>query len=232
MYTTGIDDSWWTSVPWLTTMTTIYFQLIPLKIDNCSCPLSDECKAPFFMRNYTFWLHGHRDPPAAANFSNIFVGCFSIQALLHSSLECFFNQTCSDIVQKQINEIIGSKNRSLTYVPILQASFTKFSPKKSVGEIVNEMMIETWGDKIQYEQYYEQCAPKFCSYTLKSRNDALYVFTTMIALFGGLSVALKVIVPPIVSWIRNRTRPQVETGHMTGKSSRNKEKCLRRNFFM
>jgi len=83
------------------------------------------------------------------------------------------------------------------------------------------MMIEIdkWGEKIEYQLYYKQCAPKFCFYSFTSRSDALYVFTTIVGLFGGLSVALKIIVPLIVSWIRNRMRPRVETVSITGKLS-------------
>ncbi|UJR12142.1 hypothetical protein I4U23_016319 [Adineta vaga] len=77
------------------------------------------------------------------------------------------------------------------------------------------MMIESWNDNVSYNQYYAQCAPKHCSYFITSRNNALYVFTTMIGLFGGLSVALKILVPLIVGWIRNKMRVRTETINVT-----------------
>lgn len=63
------------------------------------------------------------------------------------------------------------------------------------------MMIETWNENFNYNQYYEKCAPKLCTYLIIIRNNALYVIITMIGLIGGLSVALRIIVPFAVSSI-------------------------------
>ncbi|CAF1075655.1 unnamed protein product [Adineta ricciae] len=76
-------------------------------------------------------------------------------------------------------------------------------------------MIESWDDNIFYNQYYAQCAPKHCSYFITSSNNALYVFTTMIGLFGGLFVALKILVPLIVGWVRNKMCVRTETINVT-----------------
>ena len=79
-------------------------------------------------------------------------------------------------------------------------------------------MIETWNTHIQYNQYYKQCAPEQCTYTFTSRDNLLHVFTTLVGLFGGLSVVLKIIVPAVVHWIRNRMRSRSGIHNMTGQS--------------
>ncbi|CAF4139490.1 unnamed protein product [Rotaria sordida] len=137
-----------------------------------------------------------------------------MQSLLLSSLECFFEQTCFDLIQEKINanadyylKIKGS---------VLLTNSTRFSPKTTVEEIINELMIERWYENVCYEEYYQQCAPEQCSYLLTFRSNALYIVTIVIGLFGGLSVALKIIVPIIVRWIRNRMRPQVTPTDVSG----------------
>jgi hypothetical protein len=198
--------------------TITYFQSIPAQIDNCSCALSDECKEPLVIYTYT----SYRDLyPLVVQFTfpNMFSSCFGIQSLLQSSLECFFNQTCVDTVRDKMDVFSTYGIRPPENVSILQTNLTRFRPNNSVQELFNEMLIETWGQKIEYNPYYEQCAPKLCSYSFTSRSDAVYVFTTIVGLFGGLSVALKIIVPLIVGWIRNRMRPKVETVSTTSKSS-------------
>jgi hypothetical protein len=227
-YTAGYGNVTWRSSPWVNSTISTYFQPVPAQIGNCSCALREDCKERVVLYNYT---HSSNFYPIGLlfNIPDMFVGCSSIQSLLQSSLECLFSQTCLDLVQDKMNKLLHPQfprvNKS-----ILQKNSTRFSPNKSIEEIVNEMMIEKWGDKIEYKQYYEKCEPKLCSYFVRSRNNALVVFTTMIALFGGLSFALTIIVPLIVGWTRNRIRPRVETGNITGKSTSDKERNLRTNF--
>ena len=81
---------------------------------------------------------------------NVYRGCFIIQSVLQSTLECFFNQTCLDAVQVEI-----ASEKSIS-IPILDASSTRFSPEAFIGTILDELMIENWGRAIWYDQYYAQ----------------------------------------------------------------------------
>ena len=215
MYTTGYSDISWRISPWSDRLNSNYFQAVPIQIDNCSCALNDECKEQVVLYNYTGYIRS--DPIGVlTNISDMFTGCFTTQSLLQSSLECLFDQICVDFVVERINIILPSWlwiNAS-----ILQTNSTQFSSNMLVQDMINEMMIETWNENIDYSQYYEQCAPKLCTYFFTSRNNALYVLTTIIGLFGGLSVALRIIVPLIVNWIRNEIHRRVETDNRTGKT--------------
>ena len=142
---------------------------------------------------------------------NFFVGCFTIQSVLQSSLECFFNQTCLDAVQTEIL----SKHSINTSV--LQANATRFPPETLIGKLINSLMIEDWGRQIRYDQYYEQCAPRLCSYTTFYRKHALYIITKLIDWIGGLTVILKIIISIIVKWLRKRVLPTIESNRRIGK---------------
>ncbi|CAF1034009.1 unnamed protein product [Rotaria sordida] len=137
-----------------------------------------------------------------------------MQSLLLSSLECFFERACFDPIQEKINVI--ANYYFIINGSVLSTNSTRFSPKTTVGEIIDELMIERWYENVRYEEYYQQCAPKQCSYLLTFRNNALYIVTTVIGLFGGLLVALKICVPIIVRWIRNRMRPQATPTDVPG----------------
>ncbi len=219
MYTTGDTDVSWRRSSSRNSSYSTYFQAVAIEIGNCSCGLTDDCKQQLALYDYTNILSGLGPADVLFHIPNMFSGCFAIQSLLQSSLECLFAQTCMGPVLQRINSAYKKSAELWTNLSILQRNSTRFSPNMLVEEIINEMMIETWGDNIDYNGYYEQCAPKLCTYFFTSRNNALYVFTTMISLFGGLSVALKIIVPRIVTWIRNRIHRRVETGSITYKSS-------------
>ncbi|CAF0744408.1 unnamed protein product [Adineta steineri] len=137
------------------------------------------------------------------NIPNLFVGCSIIQGVLHSSLECFFDQGCLDAVQWAIISIYSID------IPILEANTTRFLPQTLIGVLLDALMVEQWGELIRYDQYYAQCAPKLCSYTYIAHNNALYVFTVLVGLFGGLTAALKFLVPTFVEFIRKKMRPKV-----------------------
>jgi hypothetical protein len=162
---------------------------------GCSCALSDQCADHIGFYNYPHYL--------IFNVPGIYVGCFMLQSILQSSLECFFNQTYVNAVLVEVG-LYG-----LMDINSLQPNTTRFPPETPIQISVNQLMIEQWGDQITYQQYYEQCAPQLCTYTLTQHNDVSYIITLLIGLVGGISVVLKTIVPFIVRWIRNRYRVNV-----------------------
>jgi hypothetical protein len=92
---------------------------VTTRYGDCLCGLNDECQ-----QQVTMYSNGNIDSYELKFFiPNFFIGCFVIQSVLQSSLECFFNQTCLDAVQ---TEIISNR---LINVSILHANTTRFSPK-------------------------------------------------------------------------------------------------------
>ncbi len=73
-------------------------------------------------------------------------------------------------------------------------------------------MIESWNEKIEYDEYYEQC-----TYSYASRYNSLKIVTTLVGLLDGLSLVLRITISFIIRRIRNRLRARTETKTITGK---------------
>jgi hypothetical protein len=117
------------------------------------------------------------------------VGCYPLEALLQSTLECLYNVSCIDQLKFMYN------HSNITFNP-LDASLS--SSNATVQSLVDELLVERWETSIVYEQYYTTCAPLSCSYTFDGQISLIYTITTIIGLYGGLTVALKLISPIIV----------------------------------
>ena len=211
MYATGNEDILLYTNQLANTTKPIDFGWMPSESDTCSCGLDDECQDSMGFYNYT---DNTVYSPYYLTFAlpNIFVGCFVTLSTYQSTLECFFNQTCLNAIQGEI-----MLNQSVN-VSILETSSSQFLPQTPIRILINHLMVETWDNNIQYNQYYEQCAPEQCTYTFTSRHNLLQVVTTLVGLFGGLSVGLKIIVSFVVRSIRSRVRSRANTNNPTGKS--------------
>ena len=75
---------------------------------------------------------------------------------------------------------------------------TLSTPNATVQSLVNELFIDQWKTNVTYERYYAACEPLSCSYLINERGNLLYVISTTVGLFGGLSVVLKLIIPTII----------------------------------
>ncbi|UJR06721.1 hypothetical protein I4U23_011010 [Adineta vaga] len=121
------------------------------------------------------------------------VGCYPIESLLESTLECLYNVTCINQIQSEdftSDSIFRSLNSTLS------------SPTVTVQSLVDALMVDQWETNFTYENYYSACAPLYCSYSVNMRFDKVYVFTTIMGLSGGLSILLKFIVPLLVKYGR------------------------------
>jgi hypothetical protein len=184
----------------LSTSTTPFdFNISLTEPSTCPCDLEDQCTDVISFFNYT---DNTIYNPYNLKFtlSDIKVGCYVVSSTLQSSIDCFFNQTCLNIVQ---HEVVNSRSINIS---ILNPNSTRFGPDSLLGVIVDNLMVETWNEEMNYEQYFQQCAPDQCTYTYTASQNLLYIITTIFGLFGGLSVALKIAVPLIVRWIRSRIR--------------------------
>lgn len=170
------------------------FNSIPKEMGNCSCALSNECQLPVSFFNYG---DGSNISAVIQEFvvPNVYFACSIIQAVRASTLECFFNQTCFDIV---LNETASSQSINIS---ILEENLTRFMPETPLGSVIDELMIESWGEDANYTKYYASCLPKFCTYTISLRDNFLYALTALLGLIGGLSAAFIILIPIIVTLI-------------------------------
>ncbi|CAF1302121.1 unnamed protein product [Adineta ricciae] len=66
------------------------------------------------------------------------------------------------------------------------------SPDETFGSIINNMMIDSWSSNVSFTSYYHACAPSTCTFENKHRMNIFLLVTTIVSIFGGLSLGLKV----------------------------------------
>jgi hypothetical protein len=108
---------------------------------------------------------------------------------------------------------------SLLNATVMNSSASsQFSTTSTVGELLNNLMVDQWKWSSTYADYFDECHPVECSYTFKTRNDVIHIVITLIGLIGGLVTALKLVVPLIVTLFRRKNRnPIIETGEKHSK---------------
>ena len=139
-----------------------------------------------------------------------YLGCYILEGLRVSQLECLYDQTCLDELQTYIQPTTSVN------VTILNASKSiRFSPTTLIGDVIDNLMLEQWDTIIMYEQYYNSCQPARCMYTVTLRNDAIQIVTIAIGLVGGLVTVLKFVVPRAVRLIFKciRRRRRIAVAH-------------------
>jgi hypothetical protein len=77
----------------------------------------------------------------------------------------------------------------------LNASLSSlFTPTTTISILIDELFVEHWINHSNYSNYFLSCAPRSCSYTYVQRMDALYMITTLLGLYGGLTFVLRFVV--------------------------------------
>jgi hypothetical protein len=170
--------------------------------NNCSCYSNSTCveQATIYRNNSlsTEWF-----------VPGFYRGCFIVEALRQSHLECLYNETCLT----QLHSHLQSLKPMLT-ATLNSSMSSRFMKNTSIGDMLEQLMVEEWKRLIDHDAYYAACHPVECQYTVTVRSDAIYIVTTIIGLIGGLVTALELIVPLTVRliafvlkrWKRNTVR--------------------------
>ncbi|CAF3397927.1 unnamed protein product [Rotaria sp. Silwood1] len=145
---------------------------------NCSCATSSQCfENAFFIDWYTdeiFFVPG------------ILIGC-----LLRSTLECLYSQSCVDRMMDQYLFYLNTRQSPLA---LNQSIPSQFQPNNTVNELFHELFIEEYSAFISYDNYYSQCAPTYCSYTIAVRAEFFDIAITMLGVYGGLVIVLRLMI--------------------------------------
>jgi hypothetical protein len=167
--------------------------------DGCSCFSSGTCTT----RSSIF---DHLAQKSLFDVPGLRMGCYLIESLLQSTLECFYSQTCIDTLRSYQTVSSSMPVRALN-VPLSSV----YNVNSTIQELVDNLMIEQWNASPTYERYYSECHPTECTYTFETRNDLIYIVTTLFGIVGGLTTVLKLIAPRVVKFImyciqKQRTR--------------------------
>lgn len=111
--------------------------------------------------------------------------CYPLEGVMASTLECYFDSSCLQL-------LVGN---STPFTPLDSTRPSRFPPNTTVKDLLYELMAEQWSFDVFPEDYYIQCAPLTCTYSYTHRNTVLSITTTIITIFGGLSIALQLMLP-------------------------------------
>ena len=172
----------------------------PVWYGNCSCARSSQCSLPMTIGN--------------VSFPGLTIGCLPSSALLQSNFQCFYNQTCLDSLHYALFDTTEISSLSL---PISINTSNHFPPNMSVNSLFDQLFIEQWFRQYDYEAFFRTCAVSMCTYTYTQRSDILYVVTTILGIFGGLNIVLRLICPflitgsiYLINFIQNKPSTVVE----------------------
>lgn len=154
---------------------------------NCTCFGRSTCIFPALVYN-------------GSNFQTLFfvsgfnVGCYPVEALLQSHLVCFYDITCFTKLTSFFSEnIIEEKS------VILNSSVpSRFTVTSTVGELLEEILVENWNQSISYSNYFDACQPMYCTYQIKTKNSVVVIIVTVTGLIGGLTSVLDIVIPYVV----------------------------------
>ncbi|CAF1510720.1 unnamed protein product [Adineta ricciae] len=150
---------------------------VPFAYSECNCALSASCR-------HSISLPSSNEPYL---IPNLFAGCYLIEALFASTLECFYNISCIS----KINDFFSSSSETFN-CSLLDANLNV--PNETIETIVHRLMMDNWISNISFTSYYNQCAPSLCTYQYEDRSAFYAVISDIGLIYGGLSLGLKLII--------------------------------------
>ena len=172
-------------------------RLASKKYGNCDCMVTPGCiqEETLLREESTTILY---------KVPGLKIGCYIIEALMQSTLECLYMQECID----QIRHSTSSSNQLINTTVLDSSLLSQYLPNTPIKTILDRLMVEQWNWSTTYKNYYEECQPYECTYTFEARNDFIYIITVIIGLIGGLVTVLKTIVPTVVKLMMNERQSQ------------------------
>ena len=159
--------------------------------DSCSCATRSDCMEPGgIYRSFSdvryFAMAGWH------------IGCSPVETLLRSTFECLYNQTCIDTLIHYASTIEESFVDNIDISAMNSTLPSRFKTDSLVEEMVEALFVEQWLINVTYASFYNQCAPMYCTYTFKKRNNLVYKVSEILGLYGGLTMSLRFIVPYLI----------------------------------
>ena len=147
--------------------------------DQCSCALSSSCTTQAkFLEEDSYEIPGLK------------IGCLPSESFRFSTLECFYNQTCLNLIQFYV--------KSHSFNALRFDNTSRFALNTTIDHFINELFIEEWKTTRNYSSYFHQCSPLICSRTIVKRYNFLHSITVLLGFQGGLTIVLKWICPKFI----------------------------------
>ena len=176
---------------------------------SCNCVLSSDCQQSL------------RIGPPDLVLPGLVVGCSPLYGLRLSTLECLYSSDCIDKILNHLNyyrQTDGSEpsnftaptERPLVISPLLLSKSVHLSPTTPIGSILDQAFIDGINRSISYEKYFAACGPRSCHYELVNKGDIVYVLTSLLGLYGGLTISLRFIIWNVVR-IQHMAKRRLQT---------------------
>lgn len=197
----------------------------PSTFNECACSVAFDCPDPMRSGGQFICEYGYNCTLGTVVWSipGIVKSCIFLEKILSSDLRCFFNQTCINIILSMYNVDLPKRSpltaATLAITALNSSVPSRFLPNDTIFVIGSNLMVEEWQFSIDYEHYYASCAPSSCTYTISRRLDIIYIITTIVGLFGGVSLSLRIIIPivaELIYWVFI-TRPERHVVENRGK---------------
>ncbi|UJR07370.1 hypothetical protein I4U23_011656 [Adineta vaga] len=133
-------------------------------------------------------------PNSKIPIPGLYLSCYFIDGLLKSTLECFYNITCLQLLQNLMLSPINLVAFKMNFP--LNSSLYRMN--STVEELSDLLFVDEWSHNISYQSYPDQCHPKECLYTFVTRSHFRYIITTLFSIMGGLAKVLTVLIPPSI----------------------------------
>lgn len=165
---------------------------------TCTCMIEGTCPMPGSFYLHDMWetsgLYDLNKIISNQTLSGIVVDCTPLQMVFASSLECFYNQSCVDL-------ILSTSSKHTNISILNQFLPSRFITTTKIKSLIEHLFLEEISNKTRYNDYYDLCAPTYCSYTYSSKFDAIYILTMFMALYGGLGVGLRIIISYVINML-------------------------------
>ncbi|CAF1170349.1 unnamed protein product, partial [Didymodactylos carnosus] len=156
---------------------------------TCSCTNTNQCVKQIELYSYL--------DPININMvvNGLYMGCYILESLLQSTLECFYSQQCFN----QLNIILEPDYYLDTPISLLNSSILiNFRPQSTIDELLSQLMVDQWASLVSYETYFNECQPNQCQYTYTEKFDIFYTITAILGIVGGLKTVLSFLIPNFI----------------------------------
>ncbi|UJR34598.1 hypothetical protein I4U23_027374 [Adineta vaga] len=82
-------------------------------------------------------------------------GCTPSESFCASTLKCFYEQSCINLIQKYTNYT--------KHIAPLSVKMNRSSINTTVAEFISNLFVKQLLTTMNYSSYFEQCSPWFCS---------------------------------------------------------------------
>ncbi|CAF4888015.1 unnamed protein product [Rotaria sp. Silwood1] len=101
-----------------------------------------------------------------------------------SNCSCTISSNCSEPL---IDDIVTG---CFPYDGFRLSKFENFS----LGKLNDQLFVETWKNTSNYTNYFQICNPLKCQYISSDKNDPIIILTNLLAVYGGLTYGLRLII--------------------------------------